>query len=271
MLVGTFDRGAAIVEGDSVSPVRGLQPTEAINAAAWQRVGDAAALWLGTAQGLVRVAPDESVHRLRAADGLPSSSVRTVLTQRDGRLLVGTDRGAAIVDGDRVAPVGPVRKGGPAPLESPMHATWAVAESTDGTLWLGTNVGLYVGKGRSFRRLALATGDLKDDWVTAIAIRGPDVFVGTYAGGVTRLRESGGALEHAHLGGGCINPGGLTVVDDRLFAATMEGLLVRPLADDQAAWIREANATPGRDITAVRKVGDTVWVASRRGIGIAPL
>jgi hypothetical protein len=166
------------------------------------------------------------------------------------------------------------KKKGPAPLASPMHATWAVAESADGTIWLGTNVGLYYGKGGAFRRVALATGDLADDWVTALAIRGSDVFVGTYAGGVTRLRPSGragGALEHAHLGGGCINPGGLTLMGDQLLAATMEGLLVRPAGDDRASWTVKAGATPGRDVTSARRVGDMLWVASRRGIGVSRL
>jgi hypothetical protein len=275
VVVGTFDRGAAIVDGDGISPVQGLEPTEAINAAAWQESSGGATLWLGTARGIVRVAPDGTLRRLRSADGLPSSSVRSLLVRSDGRLLVGTDEGAALVDGEHVEPVVPRRKKkGPAPLASPMHATWAVAESADGTIWLGTNVGLYYGKGGAFRRVALATGDLADDWVTALAIRGSDVFVGTYAGGVTRLRPSGragGALEHAHLGGGCINPGGLTLMGDQLLAATMEGLLVRPAGDDRASWTVKAGATPGRDVTSARRVGDMLWVASRRGIGVSRL
>jgi hypothetical protein len=270
--VGTFDRGAAIVEGGRVSPVPGLEPTEAINAAAWQEGGDGSALWLATAHGVVRVAPRAVPRRLRAADGLPSSFVRALLVQPDGRVLVGTDEGAAWIEGDRVVAVAPRRKGGPVPLASPMHATWALAVSADGAMWLGTNVGLYVGKGGSFRRVALATGDLKDDWVTALAVRGDDVFVGTYAGGVTHLHAShlGGITgDHVHLGGGCINPGGLTFVGDQLFAATMEGLLARPAGDDHAAWTLRPAAAPGRDVTSVRKVGDTLWVASRRGIGMA--
>jgi ligand-binding sensor domain-containing protein len=269
--LGTFDHGAAIVEGDTVSAVGGLEPTETINAASWQGHGSSATLWLGTARGLTRLAPHAPLRRLRADDGLPSSSVRSLLVQPDGRLLVGTDEGAAWVEGERVVRVTATDKGGPSPLASPAHATWALAESTDGTIWLGTNVGLYFGRPGSFRRAALATGDLKDDWVTALAIHDADVFVGTYAGGVTRLRaprEPGDALEHTHLGGGCINPGGLTLVGDELFAATMEGLLVRPAGDDHAAWIPRTAATPGRDVTAVLKVQDTLWVASRRGVGV---
>lgn len=275
VVVGTFDHGAAIVEGDVVSPLRGLEPTETINAAAWQGSGSSATLWLATAHGLVGVAPPQGTpHRLRADDGLPSSFVRSLLVQPSGRLLVGTDEGAAWVDGNRVVRLAAAEKGGRPDLASPAHATWALAESADGTIWLGTNVGLYFGKEGSFRRAALATGDLRDDWVTALAIHDADVFVGTYAGGVTRLRaprEPGALLEHVHLGGGCINPGGLTLVGEELFAATMEGLLARPAGDDRAAWTARRGATPGRDVTAVRKVGETLWVGSRRGVGITRL
>jgi ligand-binding sensor domain-containing protein len=192
--------------------------------------------------------------------------VRALLVLPDGRLLVGTDEGAAYVHDDRVVPVAPLSKGW-TPLASPMHATWAVARSGDGTIWLGTMGGLYAGKDGSFRRVAVATGDLRDDWVTALLVRDGDVFVGTYAGGVTRLRASGTSFEHVHLGGGCINPDGLAFVGETLYAATMEGLLMRAAGDD-STWQTSTGAAPGRDVTAVRMVGDALWVGSRRGIGV---
>jgi hypothetical protein len=128
---------------------------------------------------------------------------------------------------------------------------------------------LYYGKDGRFRRAAVATGELRDDWVTALAVEGSDVFVGTYSGGVTRLRVGTGRLAASHLGGGYVNPGGLTVLGGELLAATMDGLIVRPKDDDGAAWRPRPGVSPGRDVTAVRKVGDALWVASRRGIGVS--
>ena len=135
--VGTFENGAAIVEGASSQRVAGLEPTETVNALAWQGEGDRAILWLGTAHGVVRVAPGGGVRRLRAADGLPSSVVRALVVLPDGRLLVGTDEGPAYVQGDRVEPLAPLPKG-PAPLASPMHATWARTGPSGSARWRGS-------------------------------------------------------------------------------------------------------------------------------------
>jgi hypothetical protein len=218
--------------------------------------------------------------------------VRSLLVLSDDQVLVGTEEGAAFVTlhgggAARIAPlVPPPAKRGGRPLDTPMRATWALARTPDGTLFVGTAAGLYFGKNGQFRRAALATGELKDDWVTALAVDGADVYAGTYSGGVTRLRARAdrGAIEALgplHLGGGYVNPSGLTVDRGRLLAATMEGLLARPLAAiptdpdaaeaahaaDPAAWSPMPKAAPGRDVTAATRFGERLWVASRRGIG----
>ncbi len=273
--IGTFDRGAAVRQGGTFQPVAGLEPNEAIEAAAWLGDGADSPLLLGTAHGLLRVAADGSIHRWRAADGLPSSFVRAILVLPDGRVLAGTDEGPAFVDveSDRVTPLLSPRDAGkgvaPRSLASPMRATWALARSDDGTLWIGTTAGLYYGQGTAFRRAALATGELTDDWVTALAVDGGSVFVGTYSGGVTRLATGGAGLHATHLGGGYVNPGGLTVLGDRLYAATMDGALVRAKDGDAVAWDALDGVAPGRDVTSIRAVEGALWFASRRGIGIA--
>jgi ligand-binding sensor domain-containing protein len=276
--IGTFDAGAVIAEAGSVRRVPGVDPTESVNAVTWQpeRIrdgkaeGDGARLLLGTARGLVRVEPDGSVRRFGVKDGLPSTVVRALLVLDGDRLLVGTDDGLAVVDGDRVTASFKGTKNGPRTLASPMRATWALAKGSDGTLYIGTTAGLYYGKAGQFRRAALATGELSDDWVTSLAVLGTDVFAGTYSGGVIRLRIEGDHVATEPLGGGYINPGGLSVDHGILYAATMDGLLVRPLADEHAAWQLRNELSPGRDVTAALVVGDRLWVASRRGIGLSP-
>jgi ligand-binding sensor domain-containing protein len=278
--IGTFDRGAAIHSLGEFRSVPGLEVNETINTAAWQGRGASATLWLGTAKGLVRGGPGARLRRFGLADGLPSPVVRAVLVLPDDRLLVGTDEGPAMLDGDRVTPLAEAtRKRGRRPLDSPMRATWALARGSDGTLWIGTNAGLYYGKDGRFRRAAVATGELTDDWVTAIALHEADVFVGTYSGGVMRLRreeghDEGGVtsrLVSASLGGGYVNAAGLVVRDGQLYAATMDGLLVRSVGDDRTAWEIASRVSPGRDVTAVAAAGGELWVASRRGLALSAI
>ena len=269
--VGTFDHGAALFADGKFRPVAGLAADETINTVAWQGEGSTARLWLGTAHGLVSVDTGGAVtKRVGIADGLPSSIVRSIIALPSDRLLVGTEEGPAGVDGERITPLDPPKKGRARSLESPAHATWALAASPDGTLFIGTSTGLYWGKDGRFQRASVSTGDLKDDWVTAIAVHGNDVFVGTYSAGVTRLTFDGSAARPraTHLGGGYVNPDGLTLRGTDLLASTMDGLLVRSVASDVAAWQTRLDASTGRDVTAARVVGTALWVASRRGIAI---
>jgi ligand-binding sensor domain-containing protein len=264
--VGTFDSGAALWTGDRFERVPGVDATETINGAAWQ--GDR--LWLATVHGLVRVDGGRA-HRIDAHDGLPSSIVRTVLVLADGRVLAGTEAGPAWIDGDRARPlIEGAKHGGRQPLASPMHATWALAAAPDGTLYVGTASGLYYGRDGRYERASLAHGELADDWVTALAVDGRDVYVGTYSKGVTRLRfqSAGGRPAAEPLGGGFINAEGLVVSGGRLYAATMDGLLLHRLEGTQGDWEALKAASPGRDVTAVRFAGGRMWIASRRGIAV---
>jgi hypothetical protein len=273
--IGTFDSGASISEGGVLRRVRGLDRNETVSGLAWQ--GDR--LWVATAHGLVRVEGDGTARRFTSHDGLPHSYTRAIHVLSMGRVLVGTDAGAAFVEGERVTPLLPFKKEAASTIASPMHATWALASAADGTLYLGTAAGLYFGKDGRFERASLASGDLEDDWVTALAVEGRDVYAGTYSKGVTRLHFEDQKHVATQLGGGYVNTGGLLVEGGKLYAATMEHLLVRSPGD--ADWTALPAAAPGRDVTAVRFVGAVseareareareLWVASRRGIGIAP-
>ena len=50
-----------------------------------------------------------------------------------------------------------------------------------------------------------------------------------------------------HLGGGYVNPDGLVGFGGSLYAATMDHLLVRPKADDDAPWTPKTAAAPRPD------------------------
>lgn len=242
--IGTFDRGLSVLEGGAFRRVEGVD--KQINALAIEH----GAVWAGTARGLYRI-KGSVVTRYTEADGLPSADVHA-LVALEGRVLVGTSRGAAFV-GASVEPLG--KKQGVTG-----DAVWAVAER-DGELWLGTNAGLFIGKpGKPFRRLSKLTGELNDDWVTALAFQGDRAYVGSYSGGVTELSK---AFAATRLGGGYINPDGLRVLDGKLYAATMDGLLVR-----DGAFRRVDKGVLGADVTAVMASPKGMIIATRRGLTI---
>ena len=244
LYVGTFDRGLVLIENGKVRRIDGVDPQ--INALAV----DKGTLWVATARGLYQVG--KNVRRYSEADGIPSSDVHALAVLSGGRVLVGTSKGAAIV-GNQVEPLGKKQN-------VTGDAVWAVAEH-DGELWLGTNAGLFIGNpGKPFRRLSKLTGELNDDWVTALTFSGDRAYVGSYAGGVTELTKT---FVATRLGGGSINADGLRFIGGKLHAATMEGLLVR-----DGAFHRVDKGVLGADVTAVMSSPKGTIIATRRGVTI---
>jgi ligand-binding sensor domain-containing protein len=257
--VGTFDRGVAILDRTGWTPITSDQLDARVNAIVVQpRAEEASRIWIATANGLSVLDADTptTVKRIGRRDGLPGRGVLSLAVLADGRILAGTSYGAVIVDGDRPTRLGP--KG------AELDAVWAVAQDAGGALWLGTTTGLYRGRetDETWRRSSLATGELADDWVTALAVHDDGVYAGTYKGGVTRFAVAAdGAVTATPHGDGWINPNGLAFDGDRLLAATMDGLATR--AGD--AWTTTAGL-PGRDTTATARIGATLYVGTRRGL-----
>lgn len=264
LLVGTFDQGLAVRVGGDWTTLPVSVVDARVNALASQP--GSGVTWVATARGLYALHGDQA-RRLGPQEGLPAADVHTVVALPRAGIVAATAAGAALVDGERARPL--EGAGGPG-----RRAVWAVAEQADGTLWVGTSQGLFWRTlGGRWQRETLAGGSLPDDWVTALAVAGSQVFVGTYAHGVVRLGQAQGRLlGGAALGGQHVNVGGLTVSEGVLFAATMEGLLWRELpgagrpVGETGAWRHVPRAAPGQDVTAVVADQTHVWVASRRGL-----
>ena len=99
-------------------------------------------LWVGTLDGILLLTPDRARRAfdarmaVRAAEGLPSSSVQDLAWTADRRMVAGTDGGAAIIAGaeDAAAPlVVPLTRDDGLPAVRIL----AVAEDDDGDLWFG--------------------------------------------------------------------------------------------------------------------------------------
>jgi len=264
--VGTFDRGLAVSDnGGGFRTIAHPDLDGRINALLVEpRAGKPSRLWVATAAGLMMLdGPDvKDVARLTRRDGLPGRGVLSLARLRDGRVIAGTSTGAVIVSDGRPMPVGPAG--------TDIGNVWAVGEDADGMLWLGTTTGVWRGpstvegkvdRGAAWKRMSVATGHLDDDWVMAIAPRGRAVWVGGYKGGVVRFDLDD--LKGTRLGGGWVNPGGLRWEGETLYASTQEGL--RSGDGASATWKTEAGL-PGKDVTAMVRIADAYWVATRRGL-----
>jgi ligand-binding sensor domain-containing protein len=256
LYASSFDRGVSVYEDGRwtalTDPHHAIDPQ--VNAIADAGRGR---IWIATARGLHRVGPD-GVETWTEKRGLPHANVLSLAVSRSGELLVGTHDGVAIIDSN-----GDARSLG---SRARSWSTWAIAEAPDGEIWLGTTQGVIRWKrdGR-WEHLSMLSGHLSDNWVTSLLFDDAHTLhVGTYAAGVDTLTRDGHGetWRGESLGGGRVNPGGLSIVDGELYAATMKGVLVHR----GGSWTSASEQGVFEDATAVLETDAGTWVSSRRGV-----
>jgi signal transduction histidine kinase/ligand-binding sensor domain-containing protein len=189
-------------------------------------------LWL-TSLGLYRQTGRGLWRTISAADGLPSSDVWAVRGLADGRVAVGTERGAALIDERGIVTITDRRVAG-------------LAEAPAGVLWMASS---------SLLRYDLASGALRDVGAettmdegapTALAATADGtLWVGTDRGGVYRITSaSPTAIEHLALpGADGTRVWALATDAHGLWATTSRGLFLL----DDGGWRRFTRADGLRD------------------------
>ena len=266
LFVGSFDRGLFVVRGSTLQQAssEGLNPN--INALAWHAREQL--LWVGTARGTSRCARSQSgsLSCRRVGGG---SSVHAVLVLTDGTVVSGGDGGLEFLARD-----GKVLRTFARKQSAPFRAVWALAEGEAGTLFVGTTNGVFWGTVAAFTprgrlmRAAMVTGELQDDWVTALLSKQGRLYVGTYNAGLAsfEVAEEKLTLLRFDRGLGYVNPAGISALAaDRLAVATMDGLHVGlPGAFSKVESLAE-------DVTSVLPVRTdqgqlAAWVGTRSGL-----
>jgi len=265
LFIGTFDHGLYVAQGGSLMHVDGGVNAN-VNALVWDE--REAALWVGSARGLWRCRKDSrSVLACRRVG--QSVSVHALLLARDGGIWAGTERGLSLFDR-----TGALRSSFGEKQRAPFRAVWALAESEGSDLFIGTTSGLYWAKTSAFlgsvetpqlARVSLVSGELSDDWVTALLAERETLQVGTYNAGVASFRVENSRLfpleGDASLG--YVNAAGIArLANGELAVLTMDGLRVGAPGNFRTL------PTLGRDVTALlasARAGD-YWVATRRGL-----
>ena len=145
-------------------------------------------LWLGTNGGLVRFDGVRFVSWSSVGGtALPNAPVRTVFVARDGALWIGFGfnevAGVARVDGARVRMFGEAD----GLVRSAINA---LVEDTDGTIWTGTNLGLFRLNGERWERVDSARGMPPERIDSLYRDRRGALLVGSAAGVFRKARGS---------------------------------------------------------------------------------
>lgn len=260
LYVGGFDAGLYVVDPSGTArrfEHRALSPH--INALAWSAAEHA--LWIGTARGLVRCEMGATTTCRRLG---PSVAVHALLVRHDGSLCAGGDAGLTFVTASAMRVIG--KKDG-----APFRSVWALSQSPDGTLFVGATNGLFwssardgLRSARTWQRAALVTGQLPDDWVTALLHHDGKLHVGTYNGGAVSFAHEGESLVSLsqERAAGYVNPAGITPLQgSQLALATMDGLRVGLPGKTRR------RATKAQDITAVLSAREGgYWLGTRQGL-----
>ena len=131
-------------------------------------------------------------------------------------------------------------------------------------LCIGAEDGLWTFDGRWARRHSTASGELPDDFVTAVAGGAGEIWVGTFASGLAEL--TGGAPRRIGLGDGVpdgrIEPRAFAELGSLALAGTPSGLLV---VEGGRAGLT-AEGLPDPEVTAVHAADDGVWLGYRGGV-----
>lgn len=261
LFVGTFDQGLSVVRKASVQRIDfGVNPN--INALAW----DGSALWVATARGVSRCRSERDTLACRRVG--QSVSTHALAVTRSGQVVAGGEHGLVLFDssGTDAREFGPKQR-------LPFRAVWSLVEA-DGVLYVGTTSGLYwtktgllraAAEAPPFERASLVSGELPDDWVTALLASRGELLVGTYNAGLVGFRIEGGGLVRttADASLGYVNSAAISrLADGRIAVGTMDGLRVGTPASFVSV------ATRGRDVTALlpSATPGSYWIATRDGL-----
>lgn len=138
-------------------------------------------IWLGTTSRGVYAKRGKEWTVFSVTDGIASNFIYTMAV-REGKCYLGGCCGVSYYDGQNWI-VYDVPEGLP-------HSTVnAIAWDASGLVWLGSKNGLAGFDGSTFRNFYVDDGLLTDNHVTALFVKGEDVWVGT-VGGLSHLKKS---------------------------------------------------------------------------------
>ncbi|HEV7746501.1 MAG TPA: hypothetical protein VGO56_16005 [Pyrinomonadaceae bacterium] len=134
-------------------------------------------------------------------------------------------------------------------------------------IYVGTLAGLAVVEdGRVTRVFKDTNSKLTHNWITALTMVGSRLFVGTYGGGIFELTAAGELQSFsAAAGRSVVNPNAMWTDGERLYAGTLDGVLIFDLRSQK--WTHVTEELPSRTVLSI--TGDEQYVYFGTTSGIA--
>ena len=147
-------------------------------------------LWVGMNTGVVRVAAGRA--RAYPTTGLTSTSIRALLEDSRGRVWVGTSTGGLYrLEGERFVPLRP------AGVSAEHTYVSSIVEARDGSLWFGTDAGVWRLRGEDFGVYDTRHG-LPGDYAAGLYEEADGtLWVATNPGGLARFKDGRWAVLRA--------------------------------------------------------------------------
>ena len=272
LLVGSWGGGVYRFDARRFEPL--YPETHWVMSLAEDREG---ALWISMhSGGVMRIGKSKS-HRFSVSEGLPSPTVRVIHRAQSDALWFGTNEGLA-----RFEPEGRFTAWrAPSPDLSFIQT---IAESSDGSLLLGTRGGVVRFRDGRFEVLADEGSGLSSNTVRALLVdRDDTIWAGTYDGGINRLRE--GKVSAITTKHGLFDNGVFAIVEDdgffwmssnrgihrasrRELNAVADGTLqtISSLALTRADGLLSPECNGGVQPAAARTPDGLLWFPTQKGI-----
>ena len=267
--VGYFDRGLDVVRLKDSGPTRHFEDDRifCVNRIKEDEAGSVVAV--ATANGVALFDRSQQLRQvLDRKSGLIASHVTDVLFRRraggDSSMVVATPAGVSFVDGGTV---------------SSIYAFQGLANNhvytlawRGGDLLAGTLGGFSLVKnGLVTASFTTANSGLRQNWITASAQDGSDVYLGTYGSGVLKLTGQGALEQFAaqNFAGGLarveINPNALWVTGSAVYAGTAsQGLAI--LKKGSERWRFVTAGLPSSNVTAIAGRDGVLYIGTENGL-----
>ncbi|HEV7683048.1 MAG TPA: hypothetical protein VGO68_13045 [Pyrinomonadaceae bacterium] len=249
----------AHIESDAVREINFLVPDNG-----------ARAMLAATSQGLLRFNEDlRSTDRWSTADGLLSNSVLQVsqtpvapeekAQSKKSAIACATSKGLSFGVPGKLRGLTTVQG-------LPSNSLYTLLIQGRKT-YVGTLAGLAVVEdGRVTRVFKDTNSKLTHNWITALSMVGSRLFVGTYGGGIFELTAAGELQSFsAAAGRSVVNPNAMWADGERLYAGTLDGVLIFDLRSQK--WTHVTEELPSRTVLSI--AGDEQYVYFGTTSGIA--